>query len=60
MMTVIQKLIIMTRHFGTVYNNRQNLMISIILYTLNGMFSTAISCYEDFSMCKHSTKFSCD
>ena len=31
------------------YNNRE--MISIILYRqkgMNGMFSTAISCYEDF------------
>ena len=40
------------------YNNRET--ISIILYRLqkgvNGMFSTAISCYEDFDMCKHSTK----
>ena len=33
--------------------------ISIILYRqkgMNGMFSTAITCYEDFDMCKHSTK----
>ena len=39
------------------YNNRET--ISIILYRqkgMNGMFSTAISCYEDFDMYKHSTK----